>query len=88
MRSIPQDFNKESAPVLADATNQALPLLMDLTKGALPMAAEISKATVNSIDTYTAALKKYNAEGGAFPQPPKNIRPFGQAFQQDTPQYY
>jgi len=71
------DFNMNSAPVLADTVQKSLPQLMDITKSSIPLLQELTIATLPQMEAYTAALKKYNAEGGAFPQPPKELEPFG-----------
>ena len=67
------DFDKDTAPVVSDSAAQTLPMLTDLTVVATPLLAEMTRAIIPSIQEYTEALRKYNAEGGSFPTPPREL---------------
>ena len=76
--NILNDFDKDSVPVLTDSAAATIPQLTDLTKVATPLLGEMTRAIIPSIEKYTEQLRKYNAEGGSYPTPPRELIAFGQ----------
>ena len=75
--NILNEFDKNSAGPLTDTVAGLLPQMDQLVAVSAPLLKELTVATLPKIREYTEALKKYNQQGGSFPQPPAELAQFG-----------